>query len=312
MLVKSKADFDQLTLPSWQELCAFVQHDEANRPLATSITSLKNEKPNFRYRFARRVVDNFTQDPAFRKFLNFSYEEIIDLMADQVARNSRISRNFSGGSKFSKVSRKYAQQPCTQQTVRDRVKKAQDLVVANQPILVLGDDDLVSLELARQGFSDVTAVDIDNKVLTAIQDVSRKENLGIKTQLYDLNRPADPSLPRNYALVFIDPIYSVDGVRLFLRGALELTNSQPGTKIFLSLHLMSLLRNGLPELEEILTDFNCRILEFHQGFNIYPIPKRVKGLIRLVNQLLIASKALTTEGYAFPYFLSDAIVLEKL
>jgi hypothetical protein len=298
-------------LPKWEQLCKYSHNEESHADFSTKVSHLKNSKPNLRYRLTRKFVTAVFKDPAITKFLDFSYEDIIDVIADQVAHNMTLNKTELGPAEFRGLNRKYAQQPCTPTTVDRRVKKALEMISKNDPILVLGDDDLVSVSLAEAGFTDVTALDIDQHVLTAIEGLAKSKNLKVKTQIYDLFDTPPKNLVRPYKLVFIDPNYSVPGVKLFLDGALELTSNSAGTKIFLSVHLLSLLRNGISDLSQILESKNCRVEEFYQGFNVYPAPKKVKGLISLVNQILIASRTLTTEGYAFPYLMSDAIILEK-
>jgi hypothetical protein len=92
---------------------------------------------------------------------------------------------------------------------------------------------------------------------------------------------------------------------------MELTQYRENTIFFMSIHLMSLMKDGLRELEQLFKQNSLELSEFSQGFNAYPAPSRLKGLIHLVNKLLIGSKTLTTEGYSFPFLLSDALILRK-
>jgi hypothetical protein len=61
----------------------------------------------------------------------------------------------------------------------------------------------------------------------------------------------------------------------------------------------------------LLAAAGVEIREFDQGFNAYAAPRRLKGLIHLVNRIVIESRTLSTEGYSFPFFLSDLILLRK-
>jgi len=299
------------SIPSWEQLRSLSQNPYLDQEFSEQVSALKKNKSKIRYQVSRKFVTYFIKDPAFQKFLNFEYEDVIDVIADQVAHNKKIDPKALGKAKFKGLNRQFAQQPCTNYTAKCRAEKCLSMVGLDQPILVMGDDDLVSIELAKVGFTDITALDIDKRVIETIDTIKQQQNLEVQTFQYNLYDEAPKNLIRDYALIFIDPNYSIEGIKLFLEGALKLADNTKGTKIFLSVHLMSLLPSGLRELPDLLRGLNCKTLEFHHGFNIYPAPNKVKGLIRLVNQILIASKTLTTEGYSFPYLMSDAIVLEK-
>src|SRR5262249_27795177 len=146
--------------------------------------------------------------------------------------------------------------------------------------------------LAASGFRDVTALDIDHKVLDEIRRMASDLDVNIKLRRHDCAMLPPADLIRDYALVFFDPPYSVDGVQLFLKAAVAFTEARPGTLFFLSVHLMSLFQAGLPELRALLDEVGVEIVEFHQGFNAYPVPSRVKSLIRLTNKFVIGSKTL--------------------
>ena len=110
---------------------------------------------------------------------------------------------------------KFGQLPCTQKTAQERVKKISELVGIDSPILILGDDDMVSIELLKQGYQQVTIVDIDADILKAIS--TALPNAPKRLFKCDLKEPAPLELlNQNYKLVLMDPYYSVEGVKMFL------------------------------------------------------------------------------------------------
>jgi hypothetical protein len=310
-------------LPTWEELCQDVRQGERSTPeFNAQVAVLRRREPKWGMRLSRFVITNFLRERSYQKFLDVRWEDVVDLMADQVVRNRVLLEDESlppesaplSDRAGARIFRPYSQMPCTRATTARRVAYAQALVGRDAPVLLLGDDDLVSVELAANGFSDVTAVDIDRKVLAEIARMTRA-SVGnaapVKLRCHDLAQPPAADLVRDYALVFFDPPYSVAGVQLFLNAALAMSRARSGTLFFLSVHLMSLFPHGLGELKSLLQGVGVEIVEFHQGFNAYPVPARLKSLIHLANKIVIGSKTLTTEGYAFPFFLSDAILLRK-
>ena len=270
-----------------------------------------------RYRIARWLVGAMIRDPSALKLLELSWGEIVDIVSDQGLGNRRLAaaaldpaelqpvcaRDFKG------LHRPFSQLPCTRATTRARVQMALQLAPRDDPVLVLGDDDMVSVALAKAGFRDVTAVDICDQVLASVR--AEADRLGVRVQIvrHDLNDPLPPLLqtpPRR--LVFIDPMYSVDGVRLFLESALEATGRQPEARIFLSLHLLSLGRAGLEQLEAMLDRAGVVVDAILRGFNSYAVPPRLRLLLPVANRLLLGGAWGTAEP---SFFFSDALLLRK-
>ncbi len=311
-----------LSLPSWDELCAHTARKARTpegRAFLAEVEELKTAPPRFGYRVARKVVTTLLRDPFYQKFLTCTLGDIVDMLADQVVRNQEIEKDAStlptsaplSDRAGTRIFRPYNQMPCTRGTAVRRVAKALELAQKDDPILLLGDDDLVSVELAAAGFTKVTAVDIDAKVLTEIEKLCKEQDLNVRRVEQDLSKPLPLSLYDDYKLVAFDPCYTIPSVQLFLDAGLELSRRSSGTHFFLSLHTMSLMRHGLPEFSQALSARGLDLVEFHQGFNAYPAPSRLKSLIHLVNKIVIGSKTLATEGHGFPFFLSDALLLRK-
>lgn len=308
-------------IPDWKDLCGELYSPDHDHEFTRTIASLRDQNSSPVYRIARQFVSHFLPGMCYQKFLNFRWSEIVELIADQAVRNRTILANTTEASQQSmipvtgkfdaRVFRPHSQLPCTQGTAAQRVQKALEMFSHDAKILLLGDDDMVSVELAMAGFRNVTAVDIDRKVLRSIDRICDANGLKIRSAIHDLRQPAPQHLIDNYDLVFFDPEYSQAGLEMFVSSALNFTNGRPGTCFFVSIHLMSLMPSGITTAESFLNSIGVELLEFHQGFNVYPVPTRLRGLIRLVNQVLIGSKALGVDGYTFPYFLSDAMLLRK-
>lgn len=330
--------------PTWEDLCESFNGSYQNQEFVKAVDLIKSNPPDLRYRIARFLVVNIFRDEVYQKFLRCTWDEIIDMLADHAVRNREIHKEINQKESQQttsqanpkrkqqlqfddrlvsssihlttrtngRFSRPYGQMPCTKSTARRRVDKAATLVGKDDPILLLGDDDLVSVELALAGFTQITVLDIDLKVLEEIQRACDEHQVRVNLYQQDLSLAPPRHLIADYRLVLFDPEYSIRGVNLFLKAGLELTQHRENTIFFMSIHLMSLMKEGLRELEQLFKHNGLELSEFAQGFNAYPAPSRLKGLIHLVNKLLIGSKTLTTEGYSFPFLLSDALILRKI
>jgi hypothetical protein len=306
-------------LPSWGDLCRPQIGRGADEDLTEAMVRLRTQPPRVRCQITRWLVAAAIRDPSAWKLIELSWDEIVDIIGDQAAGNRRLataaltpaelrpvcSRELKG------LARPFSQLPCTRATTRARVAKALQIAQRHEPVLVLGDDDMVSAALAEAGFGEVTAVDIDDQVLASVRAEAARLSVRVRLVRHDLNDPL-PSVLRTPAprLVFIDPMYTLAGVGLFLRSALEATARRPGSCIFLSVHLMSLGRSGLAPLEAMLDHAGLVVDEVLRGFNSYAVPPRLQLLLDLANRLLLGG-ALGREAIPWRFFLSDALVLRQ-
>jgi len=89
-------------------------------------------------------------------------------------------------------------------------------------ILFLGDDDFTSIAIARYLTAEkIEVFDIDERVLDNIGEISAKQNFGIKTVRYDARKGFPKELSSRYDVVFTDPPYTSEGVRLFTSRAVD-------------------------------------------------------------------------------------------
>lgn len=107
--------------------------------------------------------------------------------------------------------------------------------VEGRGIIFLGDDDFTSiavglLKAARR----LTVIDVDHRLIETINEISRKENLGISCFEHDLREPLPKQLTGKFDVVFTDPPYTIPGLALFLsRGVRSLSRYQ-GACVYLA------------------------------------------------------------------------------
>lgn len=309
--------YEPKRLPTWDELL-FESLRQSNRPnFEREVLQLRSKPRKILFELGRFVTHVATRDPTFRKFVDSSWEEVVDIIASQVAENNRIRHNFVDETYelkpmledgIKKCNRKYQQQPCTRHTAKQRVSYIKDFCKPEDPILLLGDDDLIGIELASQGFQNISVVDIDESLLKEISSRSSQYD-GLALYHHDLRAPPPEALKnKDYKLVFLDPFYSIEGVKLFMNAAHEITKTSTQPYYFLSIHLMSLLRKGFTSFTEVIQSYDLDLLDFQRAFNLYQVPSKTKHLIKVVNNTVTNSKTLRSEG-SFDYFTSDAMLL---
>ena len=107
--------------------------------------------------------------------------------------------------------------------------------LGGREILFLGDDDLTSvaaglLKVARR----ITVIDVDERLLKVIDEISRENGLGIETVSHDLRNPLPEGLRGAFDIVSTDPPYTVPGVELFLSRGIEALRSLKMSTVYLS------------------------------------------------------------------------------
>jgi hypothetical protein len=161
------------------------------------------------------------------------------------------------------------------------IKKALYLLkkgdIEGRKILFLGDDDFISLAVGLTKLSqEITVVDIDQRVLNFLSNSVDKLSLtNFNVRHHDLREPFPKDIINQYDVVVMDPPYTNEGVRLFLKRAGQVLKSKiningkvyplVGKKCFLSfgnkppeemLKLqLSILDHGFI-INEMIPDFN--------------------------------------------------------
>ena len=102
-------------------------------------------------------------------------------------------------------------------------------------VLMVGDQDMTSIALALISPStDVVVVDIDERILSYIHAIGHRFALRIRPVFSDLRITFPRSLQQRCHLVFTDPPYTEEGLRLFLQRAVQsLVRGEP-TRVLLA------------------------------------------------------------------------------
>lgn len=167
-------------------------------------------------------------------------------------------------------------------------------------ILCVGDDDLVSIALGfilKKLYVDMSncrttiqVLDIDNRIINYIEDISFKYKLPIKCKQHDLRLPFLNKERNYFDCLYTDPPYTLEGLNLFLSRGIEALKKNKGQTIFLSFSHKSLAFNY--EMQKIFMEMGLIIAEILPSFNTY----EGAGIIGNKGQLIILTTTTTTKG----------------
>jgi N4-bis(aminopropyl)spermidine synthase len=132
---------------------------------------------------------------------------------------------------------------CTVATKVNRVLRMHAAhALAGQRILLLGDDDLVSVAIAAfaawsghpEAVRRLAVVDTDPDVLAWIGKQSARTGVSVELVEHDLRQPLPGGLAGGFDVVLTDPPYTIAGAELFLSRAVAALAPEPGRHVFFS------------------------------------------------------------------------------
>jgi len=140
--------------------------------------------------------------------------------------------------------------------------------LGGRDVLFLGDDDLTSvaaglLKVARK----ISVVDVDERLLKVIEEVSTENGLEIEVVRHDLRNPLPESLRGAFDIVVTDPPYTVPGVEVFLSRGIEALRSLKMSTVYLSFADKSPLE--MLEVHRAITGMGVFVRELIPRFNEY-------------------------------------------
>jgi predicted methyltransferase len=163
---------------------------------------------------------------------------------------------------------------CTPETKTRRVLALHDAgALAGRQVLILGDDDLVSLAIAEfarlhgSAPAGLTVLEVDPDLVDFLRDRLADAPFPVSVVEHDLAEPLPPELLAAFDTVQTDPPYTVAGAELFLRRAAGALRDGVGAELFLSLGVRRPAETVA--LQAVLTDLGLAVRAMWPGFNDY-------------------------------------------
>lgn len=163
----------------------------------------------------------------------------------------------------------YDQLPATAETLIRRVRLvAQQGWAPGARIVFIGDDDFASIVVARYLAPErVLVLDIDERIVHALQTLSDKWSLGLQIEVYDVLAPLPGQHQGAFDLCLMDPPYTTAGFDVFMARGVATLSEGRGKRIISALSREDVGREGWQRclkaaesrglrLERVLHDFN--------------------------------------------------------
>ncbi|MBI3928019.1 MAG: bis-aminopropyl spermidine synthase family protein [Armatimonadetes bacterium] len=195
---------------------------------------------------------------------------------------------------------RYEQQYCTPATTLARVERFSPRLQPHSRVLILGDDDLVSL--AFRGARSVDVVEVDHDLVSFLE--SRAAN-GVRIRSHDLSGGLPAEMTGSYDLVLTDPPYAARGMELFLRCAAAALQPGPDSRLFLVTDPGLLEKPH--ELEPFLAKAGLRVERRTPRFSRYVQPTLIRAAtLRELTRMGCPAEILAPL-MEFPYLYADLL-----
>lgn len=142
--------------------------------------------------------------------------------------------------------------------------------VVGRDIVLIGDDDLVSVALALTGGPRrILVIDVDERLGAFIERLNREHGFAIEFRSLDIRRPLPPDLTASFDTFVTDPVETVPGFELFLSRAVASLRGRYAAGYFgLTTLEASLVK--WHRLQQALLRMNLVITDVLRDFSIYP------------------------------------------
>ena len=151
-------------------------------------------------------------------------------------------------------------------------------------IVLIGDDDLLSIALAITGLaSRITVLDIDERLGNFIKNVNKDYGFNIEYVNYNVANPLLNDLRGMFDVFSSEPLETLSGLRAFItRGVACLKENGVG---YFGLTLYEASLKKWLAVQKLLARMNCVITDIIQGFSIYPMDYGTANYEMFVNSL---------------------------
>jgi predicted methyltransferase len=165
---------------------------------------------------------------------------------------------------------------CTVPTKLARVLRLHEArALAGQRILLLGDDDLISVAIAHvlatagrpAAIRRLTVIDADADVLDWICRQISATEVAVETVRHDLREPLPQGMAGAFDVVLTDPPYTVAGAELFLSRAVSGLAPEPGRHVFFSFGARR--PDETVAVQRAMAEMGLAIRSLEPGFNEY-------------------------------------------
>ncbi len=146
----------------------------------------------------------------------------------------------------------------------------------NSEILVVGDDDLISLGMALTRLPKrIVVLEIDERLINFINKIAEERSFPVEAQKFDVREDLPEAMRGKFDVFITDPVETIPGITLFLSRAASGLRGKGGAGYFGLTHLEASLSKWR-EIERRLLEMNFAITDMLRDFNVYPMKNNLE------------------------------------
>ncbi|MEM1993933.1 MAG: bis-aminopropyl spermidine synthase family protein [Nitrososphaerales archaeon] len=160
--------------------------------------------------------------------------------------------------------------------------------VADKEIVLIGDDDLVSVALSLTGLPKrICVLDIDERIGSFLKALRKHHGLEIEFRKYDVSENLPPDLISSFDVFSSEPLETLSGLRVFLgRGISCLKEDGVG---YFGLTVLEASYRKWRAVQNFLLRSNCVITDVVRDFSRYPMQYETVDYENFANKLGLPS-----------------------
>lgn len=203
------------------------------------------------------------------------------------------------------VLRRFNQLPCSLESRMRRADLLDDAGARLRRILLLGDDDLLSVELARRGFPQVAVADCDVRLLTRIT----RETEGIAKPPRMIRADFRQGLPEDERaeICVLDPPNSIAAALTFFRLAIWSVRHCRDASIYMMIN-PKILGSNFGLIERFGESCGFEVARQIHGFNSYPLGSVDQVMLKSAWRFLLGKTAPSRDRL---HYSSDCFVFKR-
>ena len=141
----------------------------------------------------------------------------------------------------------------------------------NSEIIVIGDDDLISLGMGLTELpKKIEVLEIDDRLIEYINRIAQEYGFSIHARRFDVREDLPEDLFKKFDVFITDPVETIEGITLFLSRAAGGLKGKGSAGYFGLTHLEASLTKWR-EIEKRLLEMNFVITDMLRDFNVYPM-----------------------------------------
>ncbi len=259
-----------------------------------------------------KVLSLFFRSRTIRHILSLTNDEKKDFLVKIINENKKYveqeKQELSSNNSF-KFVQNYNQLPCTIETRKKRADLLEKNGYRDKQILLMGDDDLLSVELAARNFRHVTVLDCDHSLLNKLKILTHEAKYPVNFFHIDLYHGIPNYLNNLFDVVCFDPPQNSKDLNIFIESSFKAIKYYD-SRLYMMINTSALGQKNFNNMSNIIAANGFKETNKYEYFNCYPLNKGQSFLLTFVSQFLKADlhsnkkvncKYYFTDCYEFKY-----------